>query len=121
MASENFWKDNYWTEDPQFGSQALHELLDQTEDQKPAVGLLLKQYYRSIALNLFFLLVTLLMYVIKPIPDMFLPIGIIACCFLYMLYHVVIAARDINQTIDMSLDLKSMITATLQINKKSHG
>lgn len=119
MASENFWKDSDWTEDPQFGANALKELLDHEPSEKPAIGRLLKQYYRSIFLNLFFLLLTLLMYVIRPIPDMLLPIGIISCCFLYMLYHVVIAARNINQTVDMSLDLKSTIKRTLEINKKA--
>lgn len=116
MASENFWKDNS-TQDPQFEGQALHELLDQKPNEKPAIGLLLRQYYRSIALNITFLFLTLLLYLVKPIPDLLLPIGIISSCFIYILYHVLIATRNINQTIDMSLDLKSTLKKTLEINQ----
>lgn len=116
MVSNNFWKDK--EADPQFEDEVLHRLLENKPKEQPGLRLLLKQYYRSIVLNVIFLTITLLLYFVKPVVDLLLPVSIIASCFIYILNHITTASKKINQTLDMSLDLKTTLTRTIDINNK---
>ena len=76
-------------------------------------------YYKSIGLNLSFLIITVSLYFFRPIPDILLPIFIISSCFIYLLITVVLHLLG-REKLDPTLSLKVLLESTLAFNKKIH-
>jgi len=82
-----------------------------------SVHRIFRHYYLSLGLNGFFLLATLGLYAIRPIPDMLLPIGIIASVFGF-LFLSVLQQLVAKRRIDTQNSTRQVIKDTLSYNRK---
>ncbi|MEM9324553.1 MAG: hypothetical protein AAGA85_02810 [Bacteroidota bacterium] len=93
------------------------------KDLKPQVvskvRILFRHYYLSLSLNGFFLLVTVGLYFLRPIPDMLLPVGIITSVFGFLIVSVVrqlVAQERIDTTQNVRQVIESSLAYNAQIN-----
>ena len=78
---------------------------------------LFRHYYASIALNGFFLILTIITYFILPSWDILLPLFLIASPFLLMLTQIVSQLLHREKT-DPTSNLKTLLEQTLSFNQK---
>ena len=68
-----------------YSTQELEEVTH--SNVRDQIKKLYRHYYRSLALNGLFLLLTVIAYWLNPIPAMLLPVALIASCFLFLLVN----------------------------------
>ena len=116
MELKDLWNKQDWRQtDLAYDVDELNSEIQ--EDVQNHIKTLIRFYYRSLVLNILFLLLVFSIYLIIPKPDMLLPIAIIFSAFLFLIVKLARQLVKVKQP-DANRPLKEVLVQTIDYDRE---
>ena len=106
-----------WDEDAGFSTEEIQRAMRKKVSRQ--VGKLIRFYYRSVLLNLLFLLFFASVYFFNPTVEFLIPVVVIGVCFTVIVTNV-LSQLFAQPKLTPTISLKEMIRQTLVMDRKIH-
>lgn len=111
----NLLDQNEWDESESFSDKDIQNAMRQNVSDH--IKKLYRTYYRGLLLNLAFLVLFLIIYLLNPTVEFLVPVILISSCFAFIVLNL--SVKLINrESVDPTCSLKTVLLDSLEFNKK---